>query len=466
MAPLGIQYLKMEPGSAAERVETIQLTEEPPPEVVVQEPLLPPAPSNRTEGRTCCGGECDWLRVERSAYTDVFLSSSGTPAERISPSDLPGATKFLSVFTTLEVGFLVLTYFFLTCYWVVPFLLPGMFIAQLFLQFILFLYSDYFCRVAYRITWRFPFTASTHQYFCSICDWLLIFCFFLSWSAALIVAAPVFAPWRNFLVFPEKYDVQIAQLRAGMFGPSSADPASALYFHRDVGIQSRAVAMLIPSAVPTSSDIDFPAARATNGFSAGAAEKLAAIWDTDYGHRVWPNLWLGNQVNSTVGAVLLEDAGWRSRLSGGVGRESASSVSTVPAINVWSVCSDAATLDCGCYGTKLTHIVRPPRCANGNLCGVEMLPGMGVQTSVRRLVHEAKKTLDIPMATKDRFICLTDPALMRQHVQADMQLGGILGLPFLTALGVIFIRLLFFYLCQVKPDVQADEALLPLSTLT
>lgn len=115
--------------------------------------------------------------------------------------------------------------------------------SQLFLQFVLLFYSDYFCRLAYTVYWRCPGTHQFRYCFCSICDWLLVFSYFVSWCAALIILAPVFSTWRKITVFPPAYDLYVSSMLS-----TPLERHSFLYFHPSVSLnQSTSCAMLLPT---------------------------------------------------------------------------------------------------------------------------------------------------------------------------------------------------------------------------
>lgn len=201
-----------------------------------------------------------------------------------------------------------------------------MFISQLFLQFILLLYSDFFCRSAIKIIWRCPRTTTYRQCVFSFCDWLLVFCFFVSWCSSIIIIAPVFQTFHRLSIYPSIHDLRISSITNPYFLQSK----STLYFHPSVHVNmsSAAATFILTSAIPAyDATIQYDTATfATTQLHYQHKEKKSPLIDdislnvqnpfqtkNNYAHRLWPNIWLGSIHNATAGAVLLIDS-WVYRL--------------------------------------------------------------------------------------------------------------------------------------------------------
>jgi hypothetical protein len=76
---------------------------------------------------------------------------------------------------------------------------------------------------------QMPGTDIVQTCFCSICDWLLLLSYFVSWTAALVVIAPVFSTYRQISVFPVIKNVFIATLLA-----KPHQQTSFIHFHPSV----------------------------------------------------------------------------------------------------------------------------------------------------------------------------------------------------------------------------------------
>lgn len=249
-------------------------------------------------------------------------------------------------FTSVQIGFSIVTYLFLDYYWVVPFLLPLMFSTQLFLQFVLLLYSDFFCRLVLKFSWRWSRSQPYTDCLFSVCDWVLLFCFFISWCNALIILAPVFNTWHRFLIYPPWHDVHLSSINTS---PKSLQHTSAIYFHPTVHLNATsATAAFIPTTamLPPTQAINLSFGRRMLGDDSAMVSINNALdlqrepaldllgfenatvrvsspksspldhYDehSNYAHRLWPNLYLGMVHNATVGAVLLSDSNWFDRL--------------------------------------------------------------------------------------------------------------------------------------------------------
>ncbi|XP_053992128.1 uncharacterized protein LOC128883610 isoform X2 [Hylaeus volcanicus] len=402
---------------------------------------------------------CGYITLDGEGENNFYVSRSSATTRGA------GVLFFISAYATCMIGSLTLTYFFLLHYWYIPFALPFLILSQLFLQFILFFYSDYFCRLGFIVYAQMPGTDIVQTCFCSICDWILLLCYFVSWTAALVVIAPVFSTYRKLSVFPVSKNVLIASLNA-----KPHQQTSFIHFHPSVTFDFNiANGMLLNTERLEDSDINlfqkpyemenrFVYSEKTDEFvlrfpydanvwnsntqlkipfslkklllkkfrkqlKLAPKNETLKYWKTstftpknmeniqqivnrkNFIHRLWPHISSGIFDDAIVACRLLQD---RPKYFSFPSKSSANKKS----INVWAVCSDAAIISCSCSGFKAPRLLKPYLCDNSHLCGMQIDKNMAHYGNIIQLIRSTKTLYNISQSSEDIFICLDNPEVM------------------------------------------------------